>query len=98
MAAVAVRKACSRCGAPATAGTRCDRHPLTPRGHAHRVAVRQTLAEERVCWICGDPARAGDPLTGDHVVPRDLGGQDVRSNYRAAHRSCNSRRGNGGAR
>jgi hypothetical protein len=32
---------------------------------------------------------AGDPLTG---IPRIHGGQDVRGNMRAAHRSCNARR------
>jgi 5-methylcytosine-specific restriction endonuclease McrA len=32
-------------------------------------------------------------LTADHVVARADGGRNVRSNYRAAHASCNSRRG-----
>jgi 5-methylcytosine-specific restriction endonuclease McrA len=45
------------------------------------------------CAICGLPARPGDPLTADHVVPRSRGGVDSIVNYRAAHRSCNSRRG-----
>jgi 5-methylcytosine-specific restriction endonuclease McrA len=34
-------------------------------------------------------------LTGDHIVPRIYGGADLRENMRAAHRSCNSRRGAG---
>ena len=43
--------------------------------------------------ICGEPAKPGDPLTADQVVSRAAGGGNTRSNYRAAHRSCNSSRG-----
>lgn len=51
------------------------------------------------CWLCSNPI---DPtlshpnrLAGsvDHVLPIADGGQDVESNMRAAHLSCNSRRG-----
>lgn len=62
---------------------------------AYRKARAQVLAEERTCWICGQPARANDPLTADHVIPWIQGGTDHRSNMRAAHLSCNSRRGDG---
>lgn len=53
------------------------------------------------CWICRqaiDPClshpdrRAGSV---DHVVPLSLGGSDADENLRAAHVSCNSRRGAG---
>lgn len=43
-----------------------------------------------VCWLCGEPARVGDPWTADHVEP---GNPD--SILLPAHRSCNSRRGDG---
>jgi len=64
------------------------------KGHRPRKRLaRQVLEEERICWLCAYPARPGDPLTADHVVPVVLGGATVRENLRAAHRSCNSRRG-----
>jgi 5-methylcytosine-specific restriction endonuclease McrA len=53
----------------------------------------QVLREETACWICGGHGTADDPLTADHVVARADGGRNVRSNYRAAHASCNSSRG-----
>jgi HNH endonuclease len=66
------------------------------RGWAHERASRQVRFEETICWICGEPAKPGDPSAADHIVPRANGGQDVRENMRAAHRSRNSRRGAGG--
>jgi 5-methylcytosine-specific restriction endonuclease McrA len=32
-------------------------------------------------------------LVADHLIPRAHGGPDALFNYRAAHRSCNARRG-----
>lgn len=52
-----------------------------------------------VCWICNrgiDPAlRHPDRQAGtaDHVIPLALGGSDEDDNLRAAHLTCNSRRG-----
>ncbi len=86
---------CLVCGRP-SGGARCSEHAIPRRGWAHERASRQVRFEELSCWICGQPAKPGDPLTGDHIVPRIHGGQDVRENLRAAHRSCNSRRGAGG--
>lgn len=40
------------------------------------------------CHYCGQPADAPD-----HVVPRALGGEDVRENIVPACRSCNGRKG-----
>lgn len=74
---------------------RCPAHPLPRRGHAHAQARAQTLAEETTCWICHRPGTADDPLTADHVIARADDGPDHRSNYRAAHLSCNLRRGAG---
>ncbi len=51
------------------------------------------LAEETVCWICGSPASLDDPLTVDHIVPDSAGGTWDRTNLRAAHETCNKRRG-----
>lgn len=85
-------RACTICGRLTTTN-RCDAHALPPRGRPHRRARAQTLQEETRCWICGHPARPDDPLTADHVIPRAHGGPNTRDNYRAAHASCNIRRG-----
>jgi 5-methylcytosine-specific restriction protein A len=66
-------------------------------GHAHQHLRKQVLAEEKLCWLCGGPATGDDPLVADHVIPRSRGGATTRSNLRAAHASCNARRGDGGS-
>jgi hypothetical protein len=91
-------KACNVCGRIIDRGSRCAEHAIPARGRAHRVASLQTRAEERTCWICGKPGTTNDPLTADHIVPRAHGGHDTRANMRAAHRSCNQRRGTGVAK
>jgi len=54
-----------------------------------------------VCWICRLPIDAAlsppDRLAGtaDHVLPLSKGGSDTDGNLRAAHFSCNCRRGAG---
>jgi 5-methylcytosine-specific restriction endonuclease McrA len=85
---------CARCRAEARA---YDRRRGTPAergydGHYQRLR-RQVLGEESVCWLCGLPPRAGDPLTVDHVVSLKFGGLNVRCNLHAAHASCNYGRG-----
>jgi hypothetical protein len=62
----------------------------TRRYRANRAAV---LAGATVCHLCGEPARAGDPLVADHVIPRSKGGHDGIGNLAPAHASCNGRRG-----
>ena len=56
---------------------------------AYARAVRATAT---VCWICGDPAKPGDPWQADHIIPAQQGGGAGPA--RAAHRSCNIGRGN----
>lgn len=99
-------RVCSEPGcAELTKTSQCAAH-TSPRAErnttAHKKARAQTLREEHVCWICGKPRwfaninpQTGkhDPLTADHVLARARGGLDLRSNYRAAHLSCNSSRG-----
>ncbi|HEU5279977.1 MAG TPA: HNH endonuclease signature motif containing protein [Gaiellaceae bacterium] len=50
-------------------------------------------ATATACWLCGGPFTVDDPAVADHVVPRLYGGSDDETNLRAAHRSCNGRRG-----
>lgn len=97
-----VKRPCLTCGRPTTA-TYCPEHAprrhdgktTTERGlgHDYRKVAERVLAEETLCWMDGLPARDDDPLTVDHLVPRSQGGTHERGNLRAAHRSCNSRRG-----
>jgi 5-methylcytosine-specific restriction endonuclease McrA len=83
---------CLVCRRP-TRGARCPAHALPRRGHAHAVAANAAVANALACWRCGKPGTPDDPLTGDHVIARAHGGTDDPSNYRASHRSCNSRAG-----
>lgn len=61
-----------------------------------RKAKRQGLT----CWLCGEPFDWSLPythpraFTADHVAPLARGGS-ARGPLRPAHRSCNSRRGDG---
>jgi 5-methylcytosine-specific restriction endonuclease McrA len=54
----------------------------------YRNLRKQVLAEEALCHLCGLPPTPNDPLTVDHLN----GSSNERSNLRAAHSSCNSRR------
>lgn len=66
--------------------------------NAWRKARAQVLvAAKYTCAICGQPARHDDPLEVDHIIPHAYGGTDHPHNLRAAHRTCNRRRGTGGA-
>lgn len=63
-------------------------------GRDFQRATREAIeAQGGECYYGDGPARPGDPLTGDHVVPRSKGGT-VEDGIVAAHRSCNARRGN----
>jgi 5-methylcytosine-specific restriction endonuclease McrA len=64
--------------------------------------AKRVLAEESVCWLCGLPLDYDAPPRSrwapsvDHVTPRAQGGSLYeRSNLRAAHQGCNSRKGDG---
>lgn len=76
----------------------------TPRHRYHDRAWRSTsewqrfrariIERDRVCQVCGEGPRIGDPLTAGHIIAVSRGGArfDDR-NARAEHRSCNSARG-----
>jgi 5-methylcytosine-specific restriction endonuclease McrA len=62
----------------------------------------RVLAEEPLCWICGlpwddtAPPRSRWYPSVDHVIAHTQGGDTyARSNLRAAHHGCNSRKGDG---
>jgi len=92
---------CLNCGEVSATGSRC---PACERGREARRSIgrshyrgdyqtrsRQIRENASVCWICGGGDRGtSDPFTADHLLPGDPA-----SPLLAAHRSCNSRRGNG---
>ena len=76
-------------------------NPRVSNGAARRRLRARVLAEEDVCWICGQPVDKSLPsgLPGspevDEGVPVSKGGSPYdRANCRLAHRICNQRRGN----
>lgn len=61
------------------------------KSYKYQQARKAVLVRDRgICWLCSRPGAD----TADHVVPLALGGHPYdMGNLRAAHRSCNSRRG-----
>ena len=97
------QRPCLNCGVLVAKGNRCATHQsqyiakLDERRKPNRThysgdyrkrakAVRDTAV---ICWLCNQPFTPNDPPTADHYYP---GTPD--SPLIAAHRSCNSRRGN----
>ena len=64
------------------------------RTSAWQEAARQVVRAAAVCALCGRPPTLTDRLEADHIVPLALGGAPLAlDNLRAAHKSCNARRG-----
>lgn len=71
----------------------------TPRNKHLAKLMRARLARSKpACHICGEPIDYQLPHTEprsfvvDHVVPLAKGGDDAPSNFKAAHRDCNSKK------
>jgi hypothetical protein len=56
---------------------------------SYQKQAKQVRDTATVCWLCGQGKRLDDPFTADHYYPGDPSSPLI-----AAHRSCNSRRGN----
>lgn len=97
-----IRKPCIVCGTLTVGNSRCETHRLQvdnarykrrgPRAHYagdYRARARKVRESATECWICGHGPIPGDPWTADHILPGN-----PESPLAAAHRSCNSRRGN----
>jgi hypothetical protein len=94
---------CLDCGVLTNKNNRCEKHQALQQAkidakradkRAHYKGDYQRRAKQvrenaSVCWLCGEGYRDGDPWTADHVYQ-----SEVNSPLLAAHRSCNSRRGN----
>lgn len=53
---------------------------------------------EVLCAICHEPitlqgSKHRGNLTVDHIVPKSLGGPNIKENFQPAHSKCNHRRG-----
>lgn len=80
---------CLDCGALTRNSVYCGAHQRpTLYGWSHQLASRIIRAQASTCWICGEGQKITDPWAADHVRPGD-----PTSPLQAAHRSCNSRRG-----
>ena len=100
-------KPCLVCGALTQGLTRCDKHQAEwqtleglrlqemkarrPNLYDSQYRKKAKLVRETAlfCHLCKEPARPNDPFTADHLIAGDPD-----SPLAAAHRSCNSRRGN----
>lgn len=97
------RRPCIDCGRLTEGKTRCqlcktarmradsqnrDKTLRAKYGAGYQTAARKIRENATVCWICGLPARIGDPWQADHVDPEDP------TNLLPAHRSCNISRSN----
>lgn len=102
MGGMNVHRPCLDCGQLTTNGTRCPtcatrtatqraarRPPRTHYTGDYRRRAKQVRDNATHCWICGNPARPGDPWQADHLHPGDPD-----SPLLPAHRSCNAARGN----
>jgi 5-methylcytosine-specific restriction endonuclease McrA len=89
-------RACVECGRTAIPGhNRCTTHhqPNPRNTYAYQKARAIIQHQATTCWICGGTFTTANPPTADHVIPVASGGTSLLSNLRAAHLSCNSRRG-----
>ena len=84
-------KPCIECGT-LSLNSRCATHAITKATLYNKDYKRHAAwirANATTCHLCGETARPNDPWTADHIDA-----SDPASPLAAAHRSCNSRRGN----
>lgn len=97
-------RACIICGKRSIAGlSRCNDHRRggnpgpNPYDAEHQRLAKECLSQRPlICHLCGLGVEAvpeRGPFQADHIVPRSLGGQNVRSNYAPAHGKCNVAKG-----
>ena len=79
------------CGSLHRAGERCPvKGPeLRPVRYWQSLSKKILARDSYICCICGLPGAD----TVDHIKARANGGTDDEWNLRAAHRSCNSKKG-----
>jgi hypothetical protein len=57
-------------------------------------ALKRRHVDGSPCWWCGKPMFLSQRLSGDHTIPRSIGGP-YRLCDRLVHLRCNSERGDG---
>lgn len=76
-----------------------SRKPPGLDSRAYRKATARLRSQSTVCHLCGTEIDTSLPYThamswtADHVIPRSRGGH-LLGEMKAAHRSCNAKRGN----
>lgn len=101
-------KPCLECGVLTSGGNRCVEHQnlVESLHNAKRNLVKKATGQYSgsyrakaklvrdtalFCHICFDGARVDDPWVADHANPGEFGSV---ADLRAAHKSCNEKRGN----
>lgn len=59
-----------------------------------RKVVRMLASQNGLCGICGKPAKPKE-CNLDHITPKSKGGSNRLENLQAAHRECNTLKGDG---
>ncbi len=54
-----------------------------------KIVVDRAWARGEMCIICGKPFKTKKEITGEHIIPRRLGGTSVLENIGPAHFWCN---------
>lgn len=71
------------------------REALRKGNYCEKVDRKAVIERDKsICHICGKKVKPKD-MSLDHLIPLSKGGPHKAINLRVAHRSCNSRRGNG---
>jgi len=63
--------------------TRVGKDPLIP-----PIKARLIKEQKGRCGICGNSFYPGDTIERDHIIPKALGGKNLRENVHAVHRYC----------
>lgn len=70
-------------------------HILLLTNYKEQRKIQRKIEEEagRTCYICGEVMQAGDLVTIDHVIPKNIGGKDEVWNLRCCCFRCNKDKG-----
>jgi 5-methylcytosine-specific restriction endonuclease McrA len=89
-----VQRRCLDCNRLIPNGSRCAecKRPIKARRNADAKLSLLLRSTVRVCCLCGEGPRVGDPMSLEHHVPISKGGTSNRDNVGVAHSSCNTKK------